>query len=815
MLNIIISIAYWFYFNDEPTLMKNVYSMQAKGYKLRYISRALNAASFEINSNELIRFNSVDSIKPVRILKTYLEEENKGFNINTHDTSYFAASLTQLSIIGADSAQILGYTGNGVIVGIIDTGLKKDHLAISSVKLLKEHDFLAKDELKIADEPSVTVGSFSSISYLSSIEDTNLKAISFITDIDTSTFSNDRRTLAFMPYNNNFFGPYYIDLNYVSSYTLFSQGKETFVILSGGEEYYKNSLYYARIGTNYSSSPTSLQLKGKNPDIIKISDSLFLTYTRNDSLFLATLFITDNDELKTNKERLITNGIWRGGKPCIVKEKDTVHILFPSIDSILVFNVYSNNLSSIPTKALEIKSKLINETNYIVIADKNLLTLATFTGNIKKIETYSFEYPLHVFIGNKEGNPLLLFTSNNNLYSIFKNTVKKYEDYSNFGIFFNNSIFYTLKGDDNTDYEEDEDYSEQPFHGTEMTGLIAGNVPHTFMGVSPSVSIIMAKTEKVRTKIGKYYETELEEDTYIAGIEWLVKNGVHIISSSLAYSEWYNYSDMDGKTSPVSRVVDWAKGKGVLVVTAMGNVTSQAPYLLTPADAQGALSVGGINKDSTWWSSQSGVGSAIGPTYDGRTKPDLVALSSYVRIPYPKDNISFAYSNGTSHATALISGLAALCLEIHPEWRLHPDTLIAALKFSASNNKAPNDTIGWGIPNFMNILREYPTQIKNEERNILFTPYPNPATKDTVYFPFYLYSGGSVRIKIFNMKGKLIKDIFLKNQDILAPGEYIERTQLTQIGSYLCIKELPAGIYIVALQSQSGNNSLTKFTIVK
>jgi hypothetical protein len=86
--------------------------------------------------------------------------------------------------------------------------------------------------------------------------------------------------------------------------------------------------------------------------------------------------------------------------------------------------------------------------------------------------------------------------------------------------------------------------------------------------------------------------------------------------------------------------------------------------------------------------------SRSGPTYDGRIKPDLVAMGSGVYIASYHTG-GYRYGSGTSYSAPLSAGAAALLLEAHPQWS--PMDLADAMKGSADRSQNPDTLYGWGI----------------------------------------------------------------------------------------------------------------------
>ena len=296
------------------------------------------------------------------------------------------------------------------------------------------------------------------------------------------------------------------------------------------------------------------------------------------------------------------------------------------------------------------------------------------------------------------------------------------------------------------------DAFDQDEHGTLTLSLVGGYKEGELVSPAFGSSFILAKTEYVPS------ETNIEEDNWENGIEWEEQNGVDVVSSSLGYSIFdstdsngvpqhsYTTAEMNGRTGITTIAAVLAARRGVVVCSAMGNEGETSWHIMTtPADADSIISVGAVSISGTY----AGF-SSVGPTADGRTKPDVVAdgVGAYCALPY-----SSSYSggfSGTSLSTPLVAGAAALVLSAHPE--LTPIQVRDALRNTASRASSPNDSLGWGVIDAYKALLYYGLALSTDpgvslspdgSTSIVIGAASNtPIKKDSVIL-YYSIDGGS------------------------------------------------------------------------
>lgn len=287
-------------------------------------------------------------------------------------------------------------------------------------------------------------------------------------------------------------------------------------------------------------------------------------------------------------------------------------------------------------------------------------------------------------------------------------------------------------------------------HGTEVLSAIAANTPGFQVGTAPKASVYLFVTEDVSS------EYPIEEHNWAAAAEVADSVGADIISSSLGYSDFddpafnHTYADMDGKTTMCSRAAATAASKGMIVCSSAGNEGAKPWFYITaPADADSIITVGATDSTGTFTSF-----SSHGPTADGRIKPTIVAqgIRAWVIDPAGWHHTTFP-GNGTSFSNPIAAGLVA-CL-----WQANQEKsnmqIIDAIAKSASLYFNPNDSFGYGIPNFqladLILKGEAPFDL-NITKPVV---YPNPFS-DSFGILYYESSAQSIDVELFDMTGRKI-----------------------------------------------------------
>jgi len=319
---------------------------------------------------------------------------------------------------------------------------------------------------------------------------------------------------------------------------------------------------------------------------------------------------------------------------------------------------------------------------------------------------------------------------------------------------------------------------EDNLHGANCLSLMTGNAPGQLIGTAPKAKYWLLRSEDAAT------EKIIEENYWVVAAEFADSLGADITTTSLGYttfdisSQDHVYSDLDGKTSVASIAATMAVRKGIFVLNAAGN-EGNGPwtYVGVPADADSICTVGSVNGSGV----HSGF-SSVGPTADGRIKPDLSSMGegSYVCSP----GFNFGSGNGTSYATPILAGAVACLMQANPTKTNMQ--ILQALKSSASKSTTPDNDYGWGIPDMCMADALLNSVSVNELEKITdFNLFPNPAQH---FINFSL-----------NQKPESVQ---LK--DVLGKELEVTHTEVQSNQYKIQFNNLSKGVYFISIKTTEG-----------
>src|SRR5258707_1201268 len=228
-------------------------------------------------------------------------------------------------------------------------------------------------------------------------------------------------------------------------------------------------------------------------------------------------------------------------------------------------------------------------------------------------------------------------------------------------------------------------------HGTHVTSVIASSGVATtgrYQGVAPGVNLVSVRALDSNGR-GLYSDV-------ISGVQWVInqRQRYHIRVLNLSFG-----SPPSGPywKDPLNQAVMAAWASGIVVVAASGNRGPDALSINAPGNVPYVITVGAVTDtyhplQPTQYRLDSF--SSAGPTFEGFVKPDVLGMGGHI-MAYAPDNGTLAteypswitepYSDmtmsGTSQASAVVSGVVALMLQVNPS--LTPDQVKCRLMSGA------------------------------------------------------------------------------------------------------------------------------------
>ncbi|MFT5973185.1 MAG: serine protease AprX, partial [Cryomorphaceae bacterium] len=306
-----------------------------------------------------------------------------------------------------------------------------------------------------------------------------------------------------------------------------------------------------------------------------------------------------------------------------------------------------------------------------------------------------------------------------------------------------------------------DDVYQRSTHGSYVLSTMAGFLEDSLIGTAPDASYLLCITEDVDV------ERRIEEANWAVAAEYADSVGIDVINTSLGYTlfdlenENHSYEELDGNSTLITRASNIAASKGMLIVTSAGN-SGNSPwyYISAPADGDNVLAVGAVRPDETIASF-----SSRGPRADGAVKPNIVAQGQATVLANLGDGIRTA--NGTSFSSPVIAGMSASLWQAVPQ--ATAQEVFEAIEQSAHLYLNPNDSLGYGIPDFELALQEL--QGITSTRDLAFGKndlkiYPNPwMDGEMLNLIVPEEFGAQVTLEVYDITGKRVMNHILSAYD--------------------------------------------------
>ena len=330
----------------------------------------------------------------------------------------------------------------------------------------------------------------------------------------------------------------------------------------------------------------------------------------------------------------------------------------------------------------------------------------------------------------------------------------------------------------------------QSSHGCSCLSTIGAYDPQNMVGTAPKASFYLIHTEDGDS------ENIIEEYNWVSGAEYADSLGVDVCSTSLGYitfdmPQWnHPFEHYDGKTAPMTIGAEIAASRGMLCLNSAGNEGDSWNGECTlgiPADAEHILTIGAVDENGA-----RAYFSSVGPTYDGRIKPDVMAMG-YNTFVAGTGN-SYYNGSGTSFSCPVMAGMAT-CL-----WQAFPNATASeirdAVRECSNRYENPDNKYGYGIPDFQEALDLLPVHEIVKTDNII-SVYPNPS-RGAVNVK--LMEGAEANVNVCDYMGRQLFSYHFNG---------LNHTTLENE-----LNGLSTGIYFISVNSESGNQTL-KLVIAK
>lgn len=288
-----------------------------------------------------------------------------------------------------------------------------------------------------------------------------------------------------------------------------------------------------------------------------------------------------------------------------------------------------------------------------------------------------------------------------------------------------------------------DDYSDNIGHGTHVTGIIAAQMnDYGIIGVAPKANIYALKC------VDKYISTGIDilADAIYDAVD---KYNCKVINMSLGTKR---------NSITIYNAVQYAYQQGTIIIAAVGNDGSESVYY--PSGYDEVIGVGSVGMDKN-------------KSYFSQENETVFVVAPGERVTSLNGERSYTQMKGTSQATPLVTGAAALLLSANDD--ITPQKFKELIKITSEDlgDAGKDNLYGWGLLNIQGLMQEvvgdYYLSPINDGEIIVYNNSNENLTATAIWgnYSNEKYIGGEIK-EIFLMPQKKIK---LKNNN------YIEKTQ--------------------------------------
>ena len=269
-------------------------------------------------------------------------------------------------------------------------------------------------------------------------------------------------------------------------------------------------------------------------------------------------------------------------------------------------------------------------------------------------------------------------------------------------------------------------------HGTHVAGTIVGAGDQSqgkFQGVAPGARFVNVQVFTAPNRTNS--------DIVLRGLDWVISN---MESHDIRIAQMSLGGRASDGTDALSRGVDIAVDKGLIVVAAAGNAGPGERTVQSPGAAEKAITVGAVDKRKAMASF-----SSRGPTLDGRIKPDLVAPGRAIMSTVPPSRgdgdptsaatgggvpaLYYGSLSGTSMAAPHVAGVIALMLEERPSLGPHDVKRILLATAQDLGAAGADNASGYGFVNGVAAVQvaNNPALLRSAQFRDILATIPEPA----------------------------------------------------------------------------------------